>query len=48
MEIKEEEEDLRGRMKGQGGGIGNGDGLIKNNGVAGTVVNLSGAAMCLQ
>lgn len=39
----EEEEDWRGRMKehGGGGGGGNGDGLIKNNGEAGTVVNLS-------
>ena len=40
MEIKEEEQDLRGRMKGHGGGIGNRAGHIKNNGVAGTAVNV--------
>lgn len=44
---REEEEDWRGRMKGQGGGMGNGDGLIRNNEVASTVGRHEGSGHVL-
>lgn len=42
MEIKKKE-DLRGRMEGQGGGIGNGAGPITNSELAGTLMDPDGA-----